>query len=161
MKQYGLSWFEGLLAQNPRWVRGTATPASVIGSSNGSWTNTFTSAVGLFPFANINITHPVEGQFVTWPQTGAILKGAPHPESAKLLHSYILSEEYQNSTGSWSVRRDIAPPTGYPSVMEMPGTDPTKFSAWMSDRAAVERLRFFFEARIGSAQGLSPLIDDL
>lgn len=45
--------------------------------------------------------------------------------------------------------------------MEMSGTDPTKFSKWMMDRAAVERLRFFFEDKIGSAQGLSPLIDEL
>jgi hypothetical protein len=44
--------------------------------------------------------------------------------------------------------------------MEMPGTDPKKFSKWMSDRAGVERLRFF-EDGIGSAQGLSPLEDDL
>ncbi|KAH7360493.1 hypothetical protein BKA65DRAFT_603962 [Rhexocercosporidium sp. MPI-PUGE-AT-0058] len=161
LKHYGYEWFEALLAQNPRWVRGTATPATLVRSSNGTYAATFTSSIGLSPSTPLNISHPIEGQFVTWPQTGAILKNAPHPESAKLLHSYILSEERQARTGSWSVRSDIAPPKGYPSIMEMPGTNPTKFSEWMMDRAAVERLRFFFETRIGSAQGLSPLNDDL
>ena len=45
--------------------------------------------------------------------------------------------------------------------MEIPSTDPTGFPNWMADRAAVERLRFFFEARLGSAQGKSPLDDGL
>jgi ABC-type Fe3+ transport system substrate-binding protein len=161
MKQYGYSWFESLLKQNPRWVRGTATPATIIGSSNGTYAATFTSSIGVHPSGNLNLSYPTQGKFVTWPQTGAILKDAPHPESAKLLHSFFLTPEYQNITSTWTVRKDLAPPVGYPSIMEMPGADPTKFSKWMSDRAAVERLRFFFEDRIGSAQGLSPLEDGL
>lgn len=59
------------------------------------------------------------------------------------------------------MRRDVAAPAGYPDALEMPGTNPTEFAKWMADRAAVERLRFFFEDRIGTAQGLSPLEDDL
>lgn len=161
MKQYGLAWFEVLLAQNPRWVRGTATPPALIMSLNGTYAAISRSAVGLRGFGPINVTFPVEGQFVSWPQTGAILKDSPHPETAKLLHSWILSKEHQNSTGTWSVRKDIAPPEGFPSILEMPGIDTTKFAKWISDRAAVERLRFFFETQIGSAQELSPLIDDL
>ncbi|EOD42925.1 putative abc-type fe3+ transport system protein [Neofusicoccum parvum UCRNP2] len=162
LKQNGLAWFDALLAQNPRWVRGTATPATLIGSSNGTYTASFTTSLGLSPPTPFNISFPAtSGQFVTWPQTGAILRDAPHPESAKLLHSFILSEAYQNATGSWSVRRDVAAPAGYPVALEMPGTDPTKFAEWMADRAAVERLRFFFEDRIGTAQGESPLVDDL
>jgi hypothetical protein len=84
----------------------------------------------------------------------------PRPESAKLFHGWILSAEHQDVTRTRTTRKDLAPPTGYPDIMEMPGTDPKKFSKWMSDRAGVERLRFF-EDGIGSAQGLSPLEDDL
>jgi ABC-type Fe3+ transport system substrate-binding protein len=98
---------------------------------------------------------------VTWPHTGAILKDAPHPEAAKLLHSWILSKEHQNVTGTWSVLKDFPAPAGYSPIMEQVGTDPTKFSQFMADRAAVERLRLFFEERIGTAQGLSPLIDGI
>jgi hypothetical protein len=31
----------------------------------------------------------------------------------------------------------------------------------MEDRDAVEQLRFVFEDKIGTAQGLSPLVDDI
>jgi len=161
LQQYGYSWFEALLAQNPRWVRGTGAPVDVILSSNGTYTATFTSFIGLTPFAPLGIAHPVQGEFVSWPQTGAILKNAPHPEAAKLLHSWILSDEYQNVTGAWSVRRDLPAPAGYEKIMDQVGTDPTKFGQFMADRSAVERLRFFFEDRIGTPQGLSPLIDGL
>ncbi|GME39065.1 ABC-type fe3+ transport system protein [Neofusicoccum parvum] len=160
--QNGLAWFDALLAQNPRWMRGTGTPATLVGSSNGTYTASFTTSLGLAPPTPFNISFPTtSGQFVTWPQTGAILRDAKHPESAKLLHSFILSEAYQNATGSWSVRRDVAAPAGYPNALEIPGTDPTKFGEWMVDRAAVERLQFFFEDRIGTATGESPLEDDL
>jgi hypothetical protein len=46
-------------------------------------------------------------------------------------------------------------------IMEQPNTDATGFAKFMADRAGVERLRFFFENKIGAAQGLSPLEDDL
>ncbi|KAK0664419.1 hypothetical protein DIS24_g489 [Lasiodiplodia hormozganensis] len=161
MKQYGYSWFDKLLEQNPRWVRGTATPATVVGSSNGSWTASFTTTLGGSVTAPYNISYPESGTFVTWPQTGAILRGAPHPEGAKLLHSFMLSEERQRTMGVWSVRTDIPGPEGLPKVLDMPGTDPTLFGKWMSDRAAVERLRFFFEDRLGPADAISPLDDDI
>lgn len=161
MKKYGYEWFEALLAQNPRWVRGTQTPSTIIQNSNGTWHSSFTTSVGLYPPTHLNISHPVEGTFTTWPQIGAILKDAPHPESAKLFHSWMLSPEHQNATGTWTVRKDLPPPVGYPGIMDMPGADVTKFSQWMSDRAAVERLRFFFEDRLGTASHVSPLDDDL
>ncbi|KAK8225403.1 hypothetical protein HDK77DRAFT_130804 [Phyllosticta capitalensis] len=162
MKQQGYEWFEKLLAQKPRWVRGTGTPSTLVASSNGSYVASFTTSIGLTPSSPFNLSFPsTSGNFVSWPQTGAILKDAPHPEGAKLLHSFVLTEEYQTATGGWPVRSDIDPPSGYPSIWEMPGTDVTKFSQFMADRAAVERLRFFFEDRIGSAQGLSPLEDNI
>ncbi|KAH8805482.1 hypothetical protein F5884DRAFT_823166 [Xylogone sp. PMI_703] len=138
MQVHGTKWFDALLKQNPKWVRGTQTPATVVASSNFSQAVTFTSA-----------------------QTGAILKDAPHPNSAKLLHAYILSTEYQQSLG-WSVRSDIEPKgTPYPDIMHMPNTNPTSFFNFMQDRANVEELRFYFGDRLGTAQGLSPLVDDL
>ncbi|CZT53465.1 uncharacterized protein RSE6_15051 [Rhynchosporium secalis] len=120
MNQYGYGWFEALLTQNPRWVRGSSTPGNLISSSNGTYTATFGGSAAISPGSGLNISYPIQGQFVSWPQTGA-----------------------------------------YPMIMDMPGTDPTKFSEWMADRAAVERLRFFFEKRIRTPQGLSPLDDGL
>ncbi|KAH7049329.1 ABC transporter [Macrophomina phaseolina] len=161
LSQYGYSWFEDLLKQNPTWVRGTATPGTLIGKSNGTYTASFTGSRSYPGSAPYNVSYPTTGTFVSWPQTGAILADAPHPESAKLLHSFLASSEHQASRGGWSVRKDVDNPNGFPSIMDMPGTNPTKFAEWMSDRAAVERLRFFFEDRIGTPQGLSPLEDGI
>lgn len=161
MQQYGYAWFDSLLAQNPRWVRGTATPVTLIGAPNTSYVASFSSSIGVQSSPPLNVSFPSEGTFVTWPQTGAILKDAPHPEGAKLLHNFILGNEYQAASGGWSVRSDLPPPQGLPDIMNMPGTNPTTFKEWMMDRAKVERLRFFFEDKIGTAQGKSPLDDDL
>lgn len=146
---------------NPRWVRGTRSPRTLLTRNDTEWAATFTASGGLSPVAPYNISFPVKGRFVSWPQAGAILKDAPHPEGAKLLHSFMLSKEFLEPRNSWTVRQDIAPPKNYPSILEMPGTDPTAFGKWMSDRAAVERLRFYLEDRLGTAQGVSPIVDDI
>ncbi|OLN85457.1 hypothetical protein CCHL11_08086 [Colletotrichum chlorophyti] len=163
MQQKGYAWFESLLTQNPRWVRGTATPSTLIGQANSSAAVTFTGAQGMIPSAPFNVSIPKEGFFVTWGQRGGILKDAPHKEGAKLLHNFLLSDEYQNpnNTGMWSVRKDIPPPAGYPDLMNVKSTNPIDFDRFMADRERVERLKLFFESKIGSAQGLSPLDDDL
>ncbi|KAI8633685.1 ABC transporter [Xylariaceae sp. FL1651] len=161
MQQYGYEWFERLLAQNPRWVRGTATPVTLLSQSNSTSSLTFTSSAGLTPNDPIGVAFPTKGSFVSWPQRAAILKDAPHPEGAKLLHNYMLSEEYQKLTNSWSVRKDIPPPAGYPDLMDVQATNPAGFERFMDDRVRVERLRLFFEDKLGTPQGLSPLKDNL
>ncbi|XDG03801.1 hypothetical protein ABKA04_003416 [Annulohypoxylon sp. FPYF3050] len=161
LRQYGYSWFEKLLAQNPRWVRGTGTPITLISQDNSTVGLTFTSSIGLTPVAPLNFTIPKQGHFVSWGQTAAILKDAPHPESAKLLVNYLVSEENQKQTGGFSIRSDVPSPNNFPSILDIPATNPTEFPRFMGDRVRVERLRFFFEDKLGTAQGLSPLIDDL
>ncbi|UKZ82818.1 hypothetical protein TrVFT333_010616 [Trichoderma virens FT-333] len=149
MQELGTKWFDGLLKQNPRWV------------PNYSQSATFTSFGGFNPGNNVKINFPNDANFVSWPQTAAILKNAPHPESAKLFHNYLLSSEYQR-TVSLSVRQDVKSSNSlYPDIMHIPRTNPTAFARFMNDRITVERLRFFFENRLGSAQGLSPLVDDI
>ncbi|MCI2467527.1 hypothetical protein KC271_14870, partial [Listeria monocytogenes] len=83
LQQYGEAWFDSLIAQNPRWVRGTATPKTVLSDRKSQWAASFTTS-GIQPSTNpnLNITHPVEGSFVSWFQLAAIPKDAPHPEGA-------------------------------------------------------------------------------
>ncbi|KAI0481493.1 ABC transporter [Xylaria cf. heliscus] len=161
MQQYGYEWFEKLLAQNPRWVRGTGTPVTLLSQSNGTSSVTFTASAGLNPPEPIGISFPSKGLFVSWAQRAAILKDAPHPEGAKLLHNYMLSAEHQSSIGTWSVRKDIPAPAGYQNLTDIQSTNTNAFEGFMADRERVERLRFFFEDKIGTPQGLSPLKDDL
>ncbi|KAL1413289.1 hypothetical protein Q8F55_001045 [Vanrija albida] len=160
LRAYGEEWLDRLLAQNPRWVRGTGTPALMVANASYPYAATFTSDVGWAAPPGLRVAKPSVGPFVSWAQTAAILQDAPHPEAAKLLHNYILSPEYQNGTG-WQVRRDLPLPDGFPwaPLEDMHNTNPVDFARWMQDRGRVERLRFWFENRLGTAQGVSPLVD--
>jgi ABC-type Fe3+ transport system substrate-binding protein len=160
LQELGPKWFDALLANNPRWVRGTATPGALLRAANSSSEVSFTGSFSFTNRAPIASALPSDAKFVSWAQTGAILKNALHPEGAKLLHSFMLSDEYQGS-GKWSVREDISPPKDGQKILQQPGTNAPAFAEYMSDRAHVERRRFFYETKIGSAQGLSPLNDDL
>ncbi|KAG7123322.1 hypothetical protein HYQ45_013924 [Verticillium longisporum] len=147
---------------NPRWVRGTGTPVTLTLTPNCTEAATFTSFAGFAAIPGSNYSLPTQTQFVSWPQTAAILKDAPHPEGAKLLHSFVLSPEFQQIMG-WPVRHDVPVADNFSQLplKDIPSTNPAAFGRFMADRGRVERLRFFLEDRIGSAQGLSPLIDDL
>ncbi|KAF2874636.1 hypothetical protein BDV95DRAFT_604797 [Massariosphaeria phaeospora] len=127
MQQLGAGWFDDLLLQNPRWVRGSATPTSLIDQANN--------------------------------KGAAIFKDAPHPESTKLLHNFLISKEYLETTPRWTVRTDA--PAHFPKIFDELYTNVNVFADWMADRERVERLRFWFEKQIGTPQGLSPLEDDL
>ncbi|KAF4967441.1 hypothetical protein FSARC_5014 [Fusarium sarcochroum] len=160
MNQYGYEWFDGLLAQNPRWVRGTGSPLAVLRQPNSTQSVTFTAAIGLRSSGALNASFPAQGNFVSWPRSVAILSDAPHPESAKLLSNF-LRDEFQKNMTQWSAREDITAPAGYPGILGMNTTNSAEYLRFMSDRGRVEALRMHFEDRIGMPQGPSPLIDDL
>ncbi|KAJ4089811.1 hypothetical protein NW760_012606 [Fusarium oxysporum] len=162
LNKYGETWFTKLLQQKPRWVRGAATPQILVRDPKTPYAATFTSAMGLTTGAgSLNATYPKKSNFISWAQHTAILKDAPHPEGAKLLQNFLLSKDFQKTNGLWPVRSDVAPPAGFRQFINEPNTDPHDFMKFMSDRERVERLRFWFEKRLGTAQGLSPLDDDL
>lgn len=161
MNQYGYDWFEGLLANNPRWVRGTGSPLAVIRQPNSTQGITFSASIGLRPSGSLNVSFPAEGSFVSWPRSVAIFDSAPHPEGAKLFANFLLSDEFQRASAQWSTRRDIQAPEGYPPILDMESTNSVEYVRFMQDRFRVESLRMLFEERIGMPQGLSPLVDDL
>ncbi|KAL8382463.1 hypothetical protein RB595_006307 [Gaeumannomyces hyphopodioides] len=165
IQQKGTSWLDALLAQNPRWVRGTHTPVALISRNDTPVAATFTSGIGYPPPRGLAAAVPRRTRFVSWPQTAAIPRAAPHPEAAKLLHAFLLSPPWQGR-GGWSVRADVEPPPGTTFGVAadvaggaVPSTDPAAFAPWMADRARVERLRLWFEDRLGTPQGPSPLVD--
>lgn len=161
MNQYGPEWFDELLANNPRWVRGTGSPLAVLRQPNSTQAVTFTASIGLRSSGTLNASFPAEGPFVSWARSIAILKNAPHPESAKLFANFLLDDEFQRNSSQWSARKDIAAPGGYPGILDMDTTNSAEYLRFMSDRARVEALRMLFEDKIGMPQGPSPLVDDL
>ncbi|KAL9575727.1 hypothetical protein ACKAV7_000084 [Fusarium commune] len=137
LNKYGETWFIKLLQQKPRWVRGAATPK------------------------HLSATPRHQEQLHLVGTAHCYSQERAAPEGAKLLQNFLLSKDFQKTNGFWPVRSDVAPPAGFPQFINEPNTDPHDFMKFMSDRERVERLRFWFEKRLGTAQGLSPLDDDL
>ncbi|KAJ5890822.1 uncharacterized protein N7473_007050 [Penicillium subrubescens] len=153
IQQYGWQWLDQLLEQDVQWVRGTATPAEIM-LRNSSRTISFTTYPPAEGWTSVS---PVSDRYMSWTQTSAIFKDTKLPETAKLLQAFLISEEFQVSRGEPSVRKDV----GNSTIWDADNTDYVTFHQFMEDRDAVEQLRFVFEDKIGTAQGLSPLVDDL
>jgi hypothetical protein len=64
------------------------------------------------------------------------------------------------SSWAWSVRRDVAPPPGLKPLPTYENTNPDAFARFMSDRAAVKRLRSQVERYVGRVQGADPADPD-
>lgn len=153
IQQYGWSWLDALLTQDVQWVRGTATPAEVM-LQDPSRILSFTT----FPAAEGWVSvPPVSDHYMSWTQTSAIFKDTKMPETAKLLQAYLISEEYQLLRQGPSIRRDV----GNVTLWDAKNTDYTSFHHIMEDRTVVEQWRFLLEDKLGTAQGLSPLIDNI
>ncbi|KAK0454043.1 uncharacterized protein EV420DRAFT_616914 [Desarmillaria tabescens] len=161
---HGWDAINSFIAQDIQWVRGTATPAALLLADNDRVVS-FTTGTG-FTNGSSGLFQQLPGNdfshIIIWPQRAAIFETAEHPNAAKLYLNWLLSEEHQADLGGWSVRNDVAQQEGLKALSEYSGQlDPAAFERFMVDRALVERYRFQFEQLIGTAQGLSPLEDDL
>ena len=150
--KYGWEWFESLVEQDVQWVRGTGEPANYIAETNSTRSLSFTT--NLNGAKNLASKTP-EDAALLWPQTGAIFASTPRPESAKLFMSWLLSDERQQGSGSYVVRKDLSSKSA--SVWDDEFTALTQFATFMENRELVEWWRLQFETSIGSAQGPSPV----
>lgn len=158
IKKYGFEYIYSLQAQNPLWVRGTATPALLISPAYNNGTNTNSSHAITFT-ANSGFAQGVSQKestdvSISWPQAGAIFSTTKVPESAKLLLGYLMDDEWQQLTtgGRFATRRTY----DKLGVFNQSGIDPLAFGRFVSDRERVEALRLEIEAVIGPPQGMNP-----
>ncbi|MCT6795170.1 extracellular solute-binding protein [Klebsiella pneumoniae subsp. pneumoniae] len=152
--KYGWGYVADLAKQEPIFVRGTQAPADMVES--GEAAVTFSTDGSLVPSegAASRFVLPKEDPFVAWPQQAAILKGAKHPEAAKLYLNWLLDKETQKNVWyMWSVRTDVAPPAGYKPIWEYKNGDPTAFGKFLADRGAVERFRSQIGLYLGETKG--------
>lgn len=161
IEKYGWSWFETLANyQDVEWVRGSATGGAIL-QQNLTRSVTFTS---LGAAQHLAETYLPNDQFMSWAQTGAILASTKRPESSKLFISWLLSDGFQKelaSSGLWVARSDIPSGPNKTSIFESRLTEPIGFNKFMLDRTEVEWWKLQFETTLGTAQGKSPLHDDL
>ena len=109
-----------LAAQQPQFARGSFSPSTAINNkkaiigvgTGGSPTSTGPIVMGM----------PDGHPFMAWGQRIAILKQAANPTAAKLYLNWQISTERQTSN-SWSVRTDIAAPTGLKPIWEYPNAN--------------------------------------
>jgi ABC-type Fe3+ transport system substrate-binding protein len=149
-EKYGWDWMAALAAQQPQFARGSFSPSTAI--------NNKTAVVGIGTGASATATTgirmgmPDGHPFMAWGQRLAIFKQAANPTAAKLFLNWQISTERQTSN-SWSVRTDIAAPTGLRPVWEYPNANLDGFPRFMEDRAKVERLKQTFALYFGEVKG--------
>ncbi|MCT9083225.1 ABC transporter substrate-binding protein [Streptomyces fulvoviolaceus] len=153
--KYGWNYLAKLVQQNPKLIRGV--PGAAAGVASGDYLASIAVGGDTRP-SGTQVFSDTE-RFNSWAQRGAIFDKAPHKAGAKLFMSWLNSEATQENaiaTWTWSVRKDVAPPTGLKPLASYKNTDPKAFAKFMSDRASVERFRSQVELYFGQVKGVDP-----
>jgi ABC-type Fe3+ transport system substrate-binding protein len=113
--KYGWSYMDKYMAQKPAFVTtGHAAVSNAIADGEKLATFDSTSTTPRLKQAG----KPIEPVFSQADDTpvflvgGAIFKGAPHPNAAKLYLTWYLAKEQQSRSGTFSPRSDVPPPPG-------------------------------------------------
>ncbi|MGC1326783.1 MAG: extracellular solute-binding protein [Xanthobacteraceae bacterium] len=150
VQKYGWGYMDKYMATKPNFIQGHLGEQRSIGSGQN-----------LVTFDSIyNITTvlkkqgmKVDSHFATedatpfWPLSGAIFKGAPHPNAAKLFLTWLLEPAQQVATETWSGRGDVPPPSGYKPIFSYKVV--TDYRAFLVDQNKVADLRKRFEKYSG------------
>jgi ABC-type Fe3+ transport system substrate-binding protein len=155
--KYGFDYLKKLLAQHPKFVRGTQDSADLVGTDG--YVASFGTGGGRSGLAQQ--TYPARSPWVAWPQTAAVLKQAPHKAAAKLYLSWLLSRDaQQHDIFTWSARTDVAPPAGAKAIFDYPNMNPLGLGTFMSDRTALDRYKARITLYVGDVQGVNPADPD-
>jgi len=150
VQKYGWDWMDKYMLNKPNFIQGhLGQQRSVAAGQN------IVAIDSIF-----NITEPMkqEGKPVAshfstvdatpiWPLTGAIFKNAPHPNAARLFMRWLLEPEQQATTGTWSVRGDVAPPAGYKPIFSYKVVN--DYRDFLTNEAQIIELRKRFEHYTG------------
>ena len=151
VQKYGWGYMDKYMATKPNFIQGHLGQQRSIGA--GQNLVTFDSIYNLIAILKKQ-NMPVEAHFPTvdatpiWPLTGAIFKGAPHPEAAKLFLSWLLEPAQQIATETWSGRADVPPPAGYKPILSYNVAN--DYRDFLTNQAQVAELRQRFEHYTGA-----------
>jgi ABC-type Fe3+ transport system substrate-binding protein len=154
-EKYGWKFIDALKPQNPKWLRGTATPSFYIADNNvtsRAHSISFSSYTGFALGLNSTLHSDV---YMAWPQTGTIFSSTRAPETAKLFMNFLMSDGFQKTINPFGFATCRKFDTG--QALKQKNMDPLEFGRFMSDRRVVESWRFDFEDAFGTPQGLDPV----
>jgi ABC-type Fe3+ transport system substrate-binding protein len=121
-KKYGWGYWTKYFANQPKFILGHLGVARSISSGD--------NLVSLDTIASISMGEKKAGKphdiafssvdpLPIWALTGAVVKGAPHPNAGKLFISWYVSKEFQAGlpAGTWPARSDVAPSGGMKPIL--------------------------------------------
>jgi ABC-type Fe3+ transport system substrate-binding protein len=150
VRKYGWGFMDNYMAAKPNFIQGHLGEQRSIAAGE-NWI-TFDSIYDMTSQLKRQ-GMPVDSHFPSidampiWPLTAAIFKDAPHPNAAKLFMSWLLSPERQTTLGTWSPRRDVAPPAGFGPILSYNVAN--DYRVFLTNQAEVADLRKRFERYTG------------
>lgn len=154
-RRFGVAFLDRLRDQHPRWIRGTAVPAFLVGKQG-----VLGNLTGYAGIPGSTAIVPADDEpLITWAQRAAVFRNAPNTSAGKLFLAFVASKEYQSTYDGWRTRTDLPPAQGLPPLSALPGTDPSAFVRFMADRDGVAATRKRMERIFGPVTGESPLLD--
>jgi ABC-type Fe3+ transport system substrate-binding protein len=150
VENYGWDYMDKYMAAKPNLIQGHLGQQRSIGS--GQNLVTFDSIYNITAILKKQ-GMPVESHFPTtdatpiWPLMGAIFKGAPHDNAAKLFLTWLLEPAQQIANGTWSGRKDVPPPAGYQPILSYKVAN--DYRAFLTNLTQVAELRARFEKYTG------------
>jgi ABC-type Fe3+ transport system substrate-binding protein len=150
VQKYGWGYMDKYMAAKPTFIQGHLGEQRSIGS--GQNLVTFDSILDITSGLKrqgmpVDSHIPTVDALPIWPLTGAIFKGAPHPNAAKLFLSWLLEPEQQSKLPTWSPRSDVPPPAGEKPILSYNVAN--DYVAFLTDQTQVVALRKRFEGYSG------------
>jgi ABC-type Fe3+ transport system substrate-binding protein len=131
VKKYDWSYMDGYMANEPKFIQGHLGVVRSVAAGE---------SIATFDMM-LHHTMVEKGQL------GAIFKDAPHPTAAKLWLQWYMAKEQQSRIGTWSARRDVAPPFGLKPILEYNVAN--DLAEIVTDPARLAELRRRFEGYTG------------
>jgi ABC-type Fe3+ transport system substrate-binding protein len=150
VQKYGWGYMDKYMAAKPNFIQGHLGEQRSIGS--GQNLVTFDSILDITSDLKRQAM-PVDSHIPTgdalpiWPLSGAIFKGAPHPNAAMLFMSWLLEPEQQAKLPTWSPRSDVPPPAGYKPILSYNVAN--DYRDFLTNQTQVAELRKRFEGYSG------------
>jgi ABC-type Fe3+ transport system substrate-binding protein len=150
VQKYGWGYMDKYMAAKPNFIQGHLGEQRSIGT--GQNLVTFDSILDITSGLKregmpVDSHIPSGDALPIWPLSGAIFKGAPHPNAAKLFLSWLLEPEQQSKLPTWSPRSDVPPPAGYKPILSYNVAN--DYREFLTNQAQVAELRKRFEAYSG------------